>query len=129
STNDFEYYNNEKDGLEGISIDPNFYVATGLAPDRSDENLIWAISWSNTSNPLGKFNRSTNEWEVYPMAPQSGFGTLYHEIFVDGYGQKWITLMTNTMVGRGLMVVGDPEGGSGESFRLVSNQDAGGLPN
>ena len=129
STDDFEYYNNDNAGLEGISVDPNFYVTTGLAADRSDENLIWAISWSNTSNPLGRFNRSANEWEVYPMAPQSGFGTLYHEIFVDSYGQKWITLMTTTMVGRGLMVVGDPEGGSSESFKLIANQDAGGLPN
>jgi hypothetical protein len=129
STNEFEYYNDDNAGLEGISVDPNFYVSTGLAADRSDENLIWAISWSNNINPLGRFNRSANEWEVYPMAAQSGIGTLYHEIFVDTYGQKWITLMTNSMAGRGLMVVGDPAGGSGESFKLISNQDAGGLPN
>src|SRR5690606_36452880 len=40
STDDFEYYNNDNAGLAGISVDPNFYVATGLAAARSDENLI-----------------------------------------------------------------------------------------
>lgn len=126
---EIELYNNQTAGLPGITPAPDFYVATGLSPDRENRRYFWAVSWSNTQNPLARFDRETFEWEVYDIIPQVGAGSLYREIFVDTYGQKWISLMTNTMTGRGLLVAENPEGGSGEFVRLTSNLEFGGLPN
>ena len=129
SSNELELYNNQTAGLPGITPAPDFYVATGLAPDRSNARYVWAVSWSNTVNPLARFDRQTNEWQVYGIISQVGVGSLYRDVFVDTYGQKWISLMTNTMSGRGLLVAKNAEGGSGEFVRLTSNLEFGGLPN
>jgi ligand-binding sensor domain-containing protein len=126
---EIELYNNQTAGIPGITPAPDFYVATGLSPDRENRRYFWAVSWSNTQNPLARFDRETFEWEVYDIIPQVGVGSLYREVFVDTYGQKWISLMTNTMSGRGLLVAENPEGGSGEFVRLTSNLEFGGLPN
>ncbi len=126
---DFELYNNQTAGLPGITPAPDFYVSTGLSPDRENRRYFWAVSWSNTQNPLARFDRETFEWEVYDIIPQVGVGNLYREVFVDTYGQKWIPLMTNTMSGRGLLVADNPEGGTGQFVRLTSNLEFGGLPN
>lgn len=126
---DIELYNNQTAGLPGITPAPDFYVATGLSPDRQNRRYFWAVSWSNTENPLARFDRETEEWKVYTSIPQVGAGSLYRDVFVDSYGQKWIPLMTNTLTGRGLLVAKNPEGGSGEFVRLTSNLESGGLPN
>lgn len=126
---ELELYNNQTAGIPGITPAPNFYVSTGLSPDRNNSRYFWAVSWSNTQNPLARLDRQTGDWNVYSIIPQVGTGSLYRQVFVDTYGQKWITLMTNTMTGRGLLVARNPEGGSGEFFRLTSNLESGGLPN
>lgn len=129
ATGEFRHYNYENSGLAGISLDPNYYVATGLAADRNNENYVWAVSWSNTTNPLGRMDLRTKEWELFPFVSLAGAGSLYRDVFVDTHGQKWIPLLTNTTVGRGLLVLRNPAGGSGEAIRLTSNQDLGALPN
>lgn len=128
-TGEFRHYNYENSRLAGISLDLNYYVATGLAADRSHENYLWAVSWSNTTNPLGRLDLRTKEWELFPFVTLAGAGSLYRDVFVDTHGQKWIPLLTNTMAGRGLLVLRNPSGGSGEAIRLTSNQDLGALPN
>lgn len=123
------HYNNQNFALEGINGAPQFYVATGLSADRQNEHYVWAVSWSNTSRPLARYDIRTNEWVTYPQLSMAGVGSIYREVFVDTHGQKWITLMTGTMSGRGLLVVRNPEGGSGEAIRLSTNPDFGGLSN
>lgn len=128
STGDLQHYNTQNSDLTGISPTSGFYVATGLARDRQDGNYVWAVSWSNLQNPLARYDRRTDEWESFPIVPQVGSNVLYREIFVDTYGQKWIPLMTPALVGRGLLVLKNPSGGSGEYVRLTSNEESGNLP-
>lgn len=121
-------YTPQNSPLVGINIAPSFYVSTGVAADRSNPNYVWAVSWSNDVLPLARFDLRTDAWEVFPQAPEAGTATFYRDIFIDSFGQKWISLLTNTEVGRGLLVLRDPAGGQGEAYRLTSNEDQGNLP-
>jgi len=114
--------------LVGLNVAPNFYVSTGVAADRTNSNHVWAISWSNDVQPLARYNISTDTWELFPQAPETGAATFYRDIFIDSFGQKWISLLTNTEVGRGLLVLRDPAGGQGQAYRLTTNEDQGNLP-
>lgn len=129
STGDIQHYNTQNASIFGISPTSSFYVATGLAADRSESNYIWAISWSNLQNPLARYDVRTDEWESFPIVPQIGSNVLYRDLFVDSFGQKWITLRTGANVGRGVLILKDPAGGTGQFTRLTSNEDSGNLPN
>lgn len=113
-------------GLSGTS---NFYVAQGLAADRRNEDHVWAVSLGNPVNPLARYSISTGQWESYNAIPQIGTALRYYDIYTDTYGQKWITLSNSALAGRGILVLRNPEGGSGEFFILNTNEDSGNLPN
>jgi hypothetical protein len=129
NSGNISHYNTQNSDLTGISPTSSFYVATGLAADRTEPNHIWAISWSNLQNPLARYDLRTDEWESFPIVPQIGSNILYRDLFVDSYGQKWITLMTGANQGRGIIILNNPAGGTGQFTRLTSNEESGNLPN
>lgn len=128
NTNTINHYNTQNSDLTGISPTSSFYVATGLTADRTEPNHIWAVSWSNLQNPLARYDIRTGEWVSFPIVPEIGTNVLYRDLFVDSYGQKWVTLMTGATQGRGILILNDPAGGAGQFTRLTSNVDSGNLP-
>lgn len=129
TTGDFSRYNNLNSPLVGLNNAPNYYVAIGMSIDRKDSDYVWSIAWLNNQNPLSRYRISKDEWEVFPVANNIGVGSLYRSVFVDSYGQKWIPLTTNTLIGRGVLVLRDPSGGENEQYRLTSEEEFGNLPN
>lgn len=129
-TEEISRYNAQNSDLVGLpDAAPNFYVGIGLSADRSNPNYIWSVAWVNGVNPLARYDIENQEWVVYDIANNIGVGSYYRSIFVDSYGQKWIPLTTSNLIGRGLLVLDNPEGGSQQQFRLTSDEELGNLPN
>ncbi len=125
TTGEHVLYDGTNGNLPGFS--PTFIVSTGLSPDRTGN--IWAAMWANTTEPLVKYDRATEEWTRYPISSKVPNLTLYRDVFVDSYDQKWIILMTPSQQGRGLLVATFDADGNEQSFRLTTNDAEGALPN
>lgn len=125
ATGEHVLYNGTNGNLPGFT--PTFIVNTGLSPDRNGN--IWAAVWANATEPLVSYDRATEEWTRYPISSNLPSQTLYRDVFVDSFDQKWITLMSPSLQGRGLLVATFDSDGDEQSFRLTTNDSEGALPN
>ncbi|MEX2604297.1 MAG: two-component regulator propeller domain-containing protein [Gracilimonas sp.] len=125
STDDITWYNRNNSNLLGLSSSPNYVVISGL--DSDSQNNMWAVSY-RSEFPLYVQMNGTDDW--IPFQGLSGDDN-YFNLFVDSYDQKWISLITNTNSGLGLLVVdtGNPEDPDDDNFvKLTSSQTNGNLP-
>lgn len=129
STGEIVVYNTQNSNLIGISEASSFYVNTGLTADVTNDDHIWAVSWSGVSQSLSRFSIENDTWTNFDKLSQIPGDARYRDVFVDSYGQLWITLLNPSEAGRGVLVVQNPEGGDDSAFRLSTSEEAGNLPN
>jgi ligand-binding sensor domain-containing protein len=129
SSGEITAYTPQNTPMVGFQSGANYLIITGLTTDRNDSDHIWVVSWTNLSTPLARYSISRDEWTTYPLLPETQAGNRYRRIMTDSYGQLWITLLTETEAGRGVLVVRNPEGGPDSAFRLTTNIESGNLPN
>lgn len=127
STGVQELFNQANGNLPGFDGGAGFIVGSGLSPDTKGN--MWATIWANTTEPLVKFDRQMETWTRFPVSSKVPFQTLYWSVMIDSYDQAWITLLTPSLQGRGLLVVGYDASGAERSFRLTSLDAEGALPN
>ncbi len=127
STGEQEQFNQANGNLPGFDGGQGFIVGSGLSPDTKGN--MWATIWANTTDPLVKFDRQSETWTRFPVSTKVPFQTLYWSLMMDSYDQAWITLLTPSLQGRGLLVVGYDAAGAERSFRLTSLDAEGALPN
>lgn len=127
STGEQELFNQANGNLPGFDGGAGFIVGSGLSPDTKGN--MWATIWANTTEPLVKFDRQSETWTRFPVSTKVPFQTLYWSVMMDSYDQAWITLLTPSLQGRGLLVVGYDAAGAERSFRLTSLDAEGALPN
>ena len=126
----FTVYNrtNSSLGRSGATSDPDYIEVRGIAVEGSN---VWATNRYGVS-PLHVRVGST--WSAVPLASTGGYSTAYNgfvPIFVDGFGQKWVGLVSelNGREGRGLVVLdtrGTPADASDDRFRYFAAQGSGG---
>lgn len=120
--------NNSSLGRTGASSPPEYVEVRGIAVEGS---TVWATNRYGVS-PLHV--RVGTTWSAVPLANTGGYSTAYNgfvPIFVDGFGQKWIGLVSelNGREGRGLIVLdtrGTPANASDDRFRYFAAQGSGG---
>jgi hypothetical protein len=125
TADEHEVYNGTNSNLPGFT--PTFIVNTGLSAARNGN--IWATMLTNTNEPLAEYDRTTEEWTRYSVSSKAPNLSIYRDVFVDSYDQKWIILATPTLQGRGLLVTTFDADGEEASFRLTTNDTEGALPN
>lgn len=125
SDNSIEVYNATNSSLTGITSDNEFVVISGLSNDSQDN--IWAVSYLS-ENPLNVLQASSTEWKRFKNVTDSDN---YYKLFIDSNDQKWISLITNTNSGLGLLIMDtnspDTEGDD-EFIKLTDNPERGNLP-
>lgn len=125
STNDITVYNSSNSNLTGIFANPNYVVVSGIESD--SQNNIWAVSY-NSQDPLYVKPNGSEEW--VPFQNVTGSDN-YYKLFIDSFNQKWISLITDTNSGLGLLIMdtGDPEDPDDDRFtKLTSSPENGNLP-
>lgn len=108
--------------------DPLFPVISGLETDSNDD--VWLTS-RYAENPLYYQVPGDDDWVQLP--PFNGLSVLdeYFELFIDSFDQKWITLQSTTLAGRGLLVLdtGDPlDPDDDQGVKLTDDVNNGFLP-
>lgn len=126
-TGDQVVYNQSNGNLPGFDGGASFIVGSGLSPDTKGN--VWATIWANTTEPLVKYDNQTEQWTRFPVSSKVPFQTLYWNVMMDSYDQAWITLLTPSLLGRGLLVVKYDATGAEQSYRLTSLDAEGALPN
>lgn len=122
-------YNRSNSHLVGIDSDPNFIVISGLAADA--EQGAWAVSLYS-DRPLNYQQAGDDQWIPLSKSPAVGVSDYYKQLFIDSYGQKWITLESREGNGRGLLVLdtGDPlQPDDDQAVKLTEDENRGNLPN
>ncbi len=125
STSEITQYDRSNSSLVGIDENPDYVVISGLEDD-SDNNM-WAVSyWAGF--PLYVQLNETEEW--IPFRGRAG-SSLYFNLFIDSFDQKWVSLVNSDNVGQGLLVLAtgdaaDPNDDT--SVRLSSAISNGNLP-
>lgn len=127
STGEQVLFNQANGNLPGFDGGAGFIVGSGLSPDTKGN--MWGTIWANTTEPLVKYDRQTEQWTRFPVSSKVPFQTLYWSVMMDSYDQAWITLLTPSLLGRGLLVVSYDASGAERSFRLTSLDAEGALPN
>lgn len=125
SDNKITRYDRSNSNLIGISAAPNYVVISGLDSDL--ENNMWAVSY-DAEFPLYVQLNGKEEWT--PFRGRAG-SAKYYRLFIDSFDHKWISLITNTNSGLGLLVMdtGDAQDPNDDTFvKLTSNQNNGNLP-
>ena len=125
STDDITVYNRDNSSLRGINEAPNYVVISAL--DSDSQNNMWAVSYDSDFPLYAQLNQ-TEEWIPFRSRVT---GETYFNLFIDSFDQKWISLITNTNLGRGLMVLdtGVPEDpNDDDSVVLTSASGNGNLP-
>lgn len=120
-------FNQANGNLPGFDGGASFIVASGLSPDSRDN--LWATIWANTTEPLVKYDRVSETWTRFPVSTKVPFQTLYWSVMMDSYDQAWVTLLTPSLLGRGLLVLKYDANGNEQSYRLTSLDSEGALPN
>lgn len=130
SSGAFTVYNrtNSSLGRSGATSDPDYVEVRGIAVEGS---TVWATNRYGVS-PLHV--RVGSAWSAVPLASTGGYSTAYNgfvPVFVDGFGQKWIGIVSelNQREGRGLIVLdtrGTPADASDDRFRYFAAQGSGG---
>jgi hypothetical protein len=118
-------YNASNSNLTGVFANPNYVVVSGIGADRNEN--IWAISY-NSEFPLNVKLRDSDEWLTFRGAVGS---ENYYNLFIDAFDQKWISLVTESNSGLGLLIVdtGDAvDPNDDRSVKLTSLQGNGNLP-
>ncbi len=126
SNDEVTVYNRSNSQLVGLGSNPDFVVIGGL--DSDTENNIWATSYLSEF-PLNVQMAGSEEWIRFRGL--SG-GDHYYKLFIDSHDQKWISLISSSNRGLGLLIIdtGDPEvEEDDESIKLTSSADNGNLPN
>lgn len=125
SDNSIEVFNASNSSLTGISSDNDFVVISGLSNDSQDN--IWAVSYLS-EYPLNVLQAGATEWQRFKNVTASDN---YYKLFIDSNDQKWVSLITNTNSGLGLLVIDtnapDTENDD-EYIKLTVNPDGGNLP-
>ena len=108
--------------------DPLFPVISGLETDSNGD--IWITS-RYAENPLYYQIPGDDDWVQLP--PFEGLSSLdeYFELFIDSFDQKWVTLQSTTLAGRGLVVIdtGDPlDPDDDTGVKLTDDVNSGFLP-
>lgn len=125
SSNDITVYNRSNSNLTGIFANPNYVVISGIGSD--SRNNVWAVSY-NSEDPLYVQLNGSEQW--LPFQNVSGSDN-YYNLFIDSFDQKWISLITDTNSGLGLLIIdtGDPENPNDDRFtKLTSSPENGNLP-
>lgn len=122
---DISVFNANNSNLTGILANPNYVVISGIEADKNDNT--WVISY-NSELPLNVKLKNSNEWLTFRGA--SGNDN-YYNFFIDSFDQKWISLITESNSGLGLLILDteDPEDPNDDrSVKLTSSQSNGNLP-
>ena len=127
ATGEHELFNQANGNLPGFDGGSSFIVSSGLSPDSKGD--MWATIWANTTEPLVKYNQGSETWTKFPVSAKVPFQTLYWNVMMDSYDQAWITLLTPSLLGRGLLVLKYDAAGVEQSYRLTSIDSEGALPN
>ncbi|MEX2397465.1 MAG: two-component regulator propeller domain-containing protein, partial [Balneolales bacterium] len=118
-------YNSSNSPLNGFLESSSFVIIPGLATD--SEGDMWVVSWSHDrGDALYKFNPDTNEWINYPRSRSALSADTYFDLTIDSFDQKWVSLMSTSVTGRGLLVLRTDENQNEQSVRL--SEDNGNLP-
>lgn len=129
-TNEIHVFNSSNSTLEGwVADNPAFPVISGL--DTDNENNIWAVSRLG-STPLYYQVPGDDDFVNYPKASVTNNLDGYVGLMVDSNNQKWITLESESSVGRGLLVLntGDPDDTNDQTgVKLTDDFNNGNLPN
>lgn len=118
-------YHRNNSNLEGVSSSPNYIVISGL--DNDSQNNMWAVSY-RSEFPLNVQMNGSEEWIRFE--PLSGSDN-YYNLFIDSFDHKWISLITSSAAGLGLLVIdtGNPEDPNDDTtVKLTSNSANGNLP-
>jgi ligand-binding sensor domain-containing protein len=126
-TGEHVLYNQANGNLPGFDGGASFIVGSGLSPDTKGN--LWATIWANTTEPLVRYDRQTEQWTRFPVSSKVPFQTLYWTVMMDSYDQAWVTLLTPSLLGRGLLVIRYDATGAEQSYRLTSLDAEGALPN
>jgi len=109
--------------------DPLFPVISGVATDSNGD--VWITSRFG-SNPLYYQQLGTDEWLSFSKSSTVSFSDEYVGLFIDSFDQKWITLQSTSLNGRGLLILntGNPEDPSDDTgVKLTEDENNGFLPN
>lgn len=118
-------FNTQNSPLVGYLKTSQFVVIPGLSPDNNGN--MWVVSWQwEQEASLYRFNPSTEEWTVYPRADGVLPADTYFDLKIDSFNQKWITLRSNNVIGRGLLVLRTDGEENESAVRLT--EDNGNLP-
>lgn len=124
-TDEIVRYQQSNSNLEGLSSDPWYVVISGLDNDSQDN--MWAISYLS-EYPLNVQLNGTDEWISFESLSGSDN---YYNLFVDSFDHKWISLISTSAAGLGLLIIdtGNPEDPNDDEFvKLTSSQTNGNLP-
>lgn len=128
-TDEIEVFNAANSTLRGWAADdPNFPVISGLETDQN--GVVWATSRLAT-NPLYAQLPGEDDWINYSKSAAVNSVDEYSTLFIDSFGQKWITLVSTGGGGRGLLVLdtGEPEqANESTGVKLTDEQNSGNLP-
>jgi len=109
--------------------DPLFPVISGVETDGNGE--VWITSRFGTT-PLYYQQNGSDEWLSFQKFSGLSFSDEYVGLFIDSFDQKWITLQSTSLNGRGLLVLdtGNPEDPSDDrGVKLTEEESSGFLPN
>ena len=128
-TDSMTVYNAQNSNIRGLEINENYIVASGLATD--SDNGAWLTSF-RANQPLYYQPDGKNDWQAFNLYQSLSSSDHYYKIYVDQFGEKWITLLSIDGNGRGLLVLdtGDPaDAGDDKGVKLTEDYNRGNLPN
>ncbi len=120
-------YKADNSNLVGLGGD--YIIAAGIGVD-DDEN-VWATSYL-ADKPLFYMEQGGDEWTGLFRYRTLTSSDHYYNIFIDSFGQKWISLLSSENNGRGLLVLDtgeDPRDRSDDlGVKLTEDLNQGNLP-
>ena len=125
SDNTIDVFNNTNSNLSGINSNNDFVVISGLDSDTKDN--LWAVSYLS-EYPLNMLPEGSDDWINYTNVTGTDN---YYTLYIDSNDQKWISLITNTNSGLGLLVMDTNEEttqNDDEYIKLTENPVNGNLP-
>ena len=124
-SNNITVYNSSNSNLTGIFADPSYVVISGIESD--SRNNVWAVSY-NSQDPLYVQLEGSEQWDSFQNVSGSDN---YYKLFIDSFDQKWISLITTSNTGLGLLIIDSEyvENPNDDRYiKLTSGSGNGNLP-
>lgn len=95
-------FNAGNSALQGIEVNPNFIVVSGL--DFDNAGNYWASTFLSAAFGLYRYNIAYATWKRWQYDSATPSGSTYDKLILDSSGQAWIVVTNGQREGIGLLV-------------------------